>query len=383
MMKDRDMTPSSLRRPRAMGRPRRAGKPSADRSARRLHTMTIAGILPALVAAMVIAPVASNWLTLLSGTAVVVSLALCAALAIEPIIRLAARRGIHRGVAVAVLATSALAALVLVLVALVPAAQSQFSAFQVALPEIAERTLQQPLAVWLQSILGQTVDLASIIQGFINYIRTPSQLVLLWGGVVSVTNNVAAVTTGLVFVFVLSIYFALSLPQIRSTVTRTFRRSRRSEAMEIVDEIADGIGRFVAGQLLVAIANGCIALVVLTVVGAPTPILFGVVAALSAFIPVIGTMIGYGIAAMVCFTVSPTSGVVASGILLVYMLVESYVLVPVVMRRAVRIPTSLVIVGAIAGAAVGGLAGAFFAVPVLGALVVLYRKVLVPAQERR
>lgn len=374
----RSLATRTVRRPPPVRRPPLLRRIGSGRSA-----IVLVGLLPVLVIAMAVAPLVASWMALLSGTVIVVALALCAALAVEPLVLLAARRGVPRGVTVAVLAVSALGLLALVLVGLVPAAQSQFSTFQSALPDTAEQTLRQPVAVWLQSVLGQSDDLASLTRGFVNYIQSPNQLVILWGGVVAVTNDVAAVLTGAVFVFVLWIYFALALPSIRTSLSRVVRRSRRARVMAIVDEIADGVGRFVAGQVLIAVANGVVAFVVLTSVGAPTPILFGVVAALSAFIPVVGTMIGYGVAALICFTVSPTSGTVASVVLLMYMLFESYVVVPLVMRRAVQIPTWSVIVGAIAGAAVGGLAGAFFAVPVLGAAIVLYRRVLLPAQERR
>jgi predicted PurR-regulated permease PerM len=340
-----------------------------------------------LVIALILAALASlllrDWWLLLPGTISVLALAIFAALAIEPLITTLSQRGIPRQATVAGAALVTLGAFVVVVVAIVPAAQAQFQSFGTALPDITQQTLEQPAAQWLQSLLGDTVDLASLIQGFVDYAQSPQQLVVLWGGFLTVSQTVAAVATGAVLTYVLGIYFSLELPAIRAALARTVRRSRREHTMRIVDEITDGVGRYVSGQVIIALCNGLVAFVVVTVVGGPAPILFAALACIAAFVPVVGTSIGYGIAVLACLIVGPIPGLVAGALLFVYMLVESYVLVPLIMTRALRVPSSLVIVGAIAGAAIGGIAGAFFAVPILGSLLVVHRHVVVPKQQER
>jgi predicted PurR-regulated permease PerM len=343
----------------------------------------VGGLLTALILAALASMLLRDWWLLLPGTLIVFALAIFAALAIEPLIQTLSRRGIPRQVTVAATALATLGAFVVVVVAIVPAAQAQFQTFGTALPDIMQQTLQQPAAVWLQSLLGTTVDLASLLQGFVDYAQSPQQLVVLWGGFVAVSNTVAAVATGAVFTYVLGIYFSLELPAIRAALARSVRRSRRRRTMSIVDEITDGVGRYVSGQVIIALCNGVVAFIVVTVVGGPAPILFAALACLVAFVPVVGTFIGYGIAALACLTVGPIQGLIAGSLLFVYMLVEAYVLVPLIMTRAMRVPSSLVILGAVAGAAIGGIAGAFFAVPVLGTLLILHRHVVVPKQQDR
>jgi predicted PurR-regulated permease PerM len=336
-----------------------------------------------LVVAGLIVLLLRDWWLVLPGTLAVVALALFAALAAEPVVRWAARRGVPRGSAVAALGILAAGVATLVVLAVVPAVGAQVEALRATLPAMVDGVLQHPSAEWLQAQLGTSVDLAGIVDGFIAYASDPQQSAALWGGLVSVSGGAAALVVGAILTVVLSLYLSLELPAIRAAVARSFPRSRRDARMQVVDEISDGVGRYVAGQVALATANAVVALVVVTAVGGPTPALFAVIAFLAAFLPVVGTPVGYGIATTATFTVSPAAGIVAGIVLVVYMLVEAYVLVPAVMKRAVRIPASLVIISALVGAAVGGIPGAFFAVPITGALLVLHRRLLVPAQERR
>jgi predicted PurR-regulated permease PerM len=336
----------------------------------------------AVVAGLVLLMLRDWWL-LLPSTLTVVGLALFAALAAEPIIAWAAERRVPRGVSIAVLAVVTLGLATVITIAVLPAAIAQMEAFRVALPELIRQLIENPWVIGLQSTLGTSIDLAGLGQGVVDFVADPQQFAALWGGFVSVSNGVAATVVGAILAFVLFIYFSIELPAMRRGIARFFRHSSREHSMSIVDEILNGVGRYVAGQAALATLNGIVAFVVVGLVGGPTPILFAVIAFLAAFLPVVGTPLGYGIAAVATFSASPTQGIVAGSILLAYMLVESYVLVPAVMKRAVRIPATLVLVSALVGASVGGIAGAFFAVPLTGALLIAHRRILIPAQQRR
>jgi len=65
------------------------------------------------------------------------------------------------------------------------------------------------------------------------------------------------------------------------------------------------------------------------------------------------------------------------------MQIEAYVLTPRVMNRAVAVPGSLVVIGALAGGTLLGLLGALVAVPVTASILIIIKQVLVPRQDAR
>ena len=71
---------------------------------------------------------------------------------------------------------------------------------------------------------------------------------------------------------------------------------------------------------------------------------------------------------LVAATVSPELAVVVAVVYVVLQFLEGSVLVPLVMRNTVGISPLLVLVSLLIGAAVGGLVGAFLAVPVAAAI---------------
>ncbi len=337
-----------------------------------------AGVLAVLLALMF-----RDWWLLLPGVFVMILLALFLALAVEPLVRAGEGLGIARALIVTVVTGLSLVLAAIVVIAILPSVHRQVNMFHESLPAILDQVLTHPWAQWLQSVLGTSVDLATLVQAGADALRDPQQLVALWGGFVSVSNGIAALAVGGALSFVLAVYFSVAMPSIRAALARSVSRSRREAVISVIDEIADGVGRFVAGQVVLAILNGMVVFVVVAMVGGPTPILFAAVATIAAFIPLVGTPIGFSIAALACAMITPAQGLIAGLALFIYMLLEAYLLVPIVMNRAVQVPSALVIIGAVVGAAIGGIAGAFFAVPVVAALVVIHRRVLVPAQERR
>jgi predicted PurR-regulated permease PerM len=105
-----------------------------------------------------------------------------------------------------------------------------------------------------------------------------------------------------------------------------------------------------------------------TLLGLPGALLLGLIAALTEAIPIIGPLLGAIPAVLVAATVSPELAVVVALIYLVLQLIEGNVLVPIVMRNTIGISPLLVLFSLLVGAEVGGLLGAFLAVPIAASI---------------
>jgi predicted PurR-regulated permease PerM len=139
--------------------------------------------------------------------------------------------------------------------------------------------------------------------------------------------------------------------------------TRRAGARRAWNEIETRLGLWVRGQLILMGAIGVATGVTYTLLGLPGALLLGLIAALTEAIPIVGPLLGAIPAVLVAATVSPELALVVGGIYLVFQLIESNVLVPMVMRSTIGISPLLVLFSLLVGAAVGGLIGAFLAVP--------------------
>ena len=176
-----------------------------------------------------------------------------------------------------------------------------------------------------------------------------------------------AVAEGAVFLFtMLAVVFFWLIEHARlQRYTLAFLpATRRAGARRAWNEVETRLGMWVRGQLILmgsigaAIASAC------ALLGVPGALLLGLIAALAEAIPIVGPILGAVPAVLVAATVSPQLALVVAAICLVFQLIESNVLVPMVMRNTIGISPLLVLFSLLVGAAVGGLLGAFLAVPI-------------------
>lgn len=97
--------------------------------------------------------------------------------------------------------------------------------------------------------------------------------------------------------------------------------------------------------------------------------------------PLFGSLIFLILGSVVALFSSPTQARIFAIGHFVYIQVESYVVSPRVMNRAIAIPPALVPIGAMAGAAMLGVIGVLLALPVIASLLLIIREVVVPKQN--
>jgi len=113
------------------------------------------------------------------------------------------------------------------------------------------------------------------------------------------------------------------------------------------------------------------------------PFALAVVVAVCDLIPQIGATLGAIIVSLVGFASSLTAGLVCAGFFIIYQQVENYLVYPTVMRRSVKVSDVAAVVAALLGVALFGVVGALVAIPMVAAIQLIIREVVVPSQESR
>lgn len=182
--------------------------------------------------------------------------------------------------------------------------------------------------------------------------------------VVEVGGAVAEATAWLVTLLVIVFFWMVEHARLQRYVLAFFSTERRAGARDAWNEIESRLGMWVRGQLILMGAMGVATGITYTILGLPGALLLAIIAALTEAIPIVGPLIGAIPAILVAATVSPELAVVVAVVYLVLQLLEGSILVPLVMRNTVGISPLLVLLSLLVGGAVGGILGAFLAVPV-------------------
>jgi predicted PurR-regulated permease PerM len=135
------------------------------------------------------------------------------------------------------------------------------------------------------------------------------------------------------------------------------------------------------GQITIALINAILAFIMMSIVGVPFSLLLAVISFLLALIPLVGSVSAAILIALVALSVSPVHALIAIIYSLVYMQVEAYIVSPRIMQKAVDVPGSVVVVGALVGGTLLGVLGALIAIPVAASIILILRQVWVPRQE--
>lgn len=317
------------------------------------------------------------------GTVIIyVAVALFLAMGIDPFVGWLHRRGLKRGVAILIVIVAVILIVGGLIAAIVPVIVTQATFLITNWTQVVDSVRTSDFVLWLDSLVANTgFDLEQAIKQAGDWLKDPATLVSLGGGIFQVGANVASGFTAVIIVLILTLYFAASLHSLTAVAARFAPASSRGRFLSLANEITGAVGRYVLGQLLLGAVNGVLSLIVLSIIGAPVPILLAFVAFLCSLLPLVGTLSGTIIISLACLAASPLTALIAFIYYLIYMQVEAYVLSPRIMSKAVAVPGALVVIAAIAGGTLGGVLGALVSIPVAASLVIIVQKVWFPRQD--
>ena len=317
----------------------------------------------------------------LSTVLIYIALALFGALGLDPAVRFLERRGLSRAIAVVITILALIVVFALVLWMVIPIVIDQITSFVKSVPGMIQDFTRTDLYATLNAQFGdQFQDLVGEVQKFLSDF---GNLATIGGGALAVGASIATGISGAIVVLVLTLYFLATLPAMKQGLLRLAPARDRARAADISEQITDSVGGYVMGMVILAFCNATLALILYTVLGLPFPPLMATIAFCVTLIPLVGSVLFWIIGTGLALFTDPIAALIFAAIYLVYMQVEAYVLTPRVMNRAVAVPGSLVVIGALAGGTLLGLLGALVAVPVTASILINIKQVVVPKQDAR
>jgi predicted PurR-regulated permease PerM len=298
-----------------------------------------------------------------------VFVAVLLASALEPVVGwIRARTGMGRGPAILLVYAAFFLVVVGLALVVVPAAYNQFTDIVASLPPLLDRARE-----WAAGLRprGLSTSITALIDSagrtLIPAEPDPEDVVEVG---LTVAESVVSIGTILTIVF----FWLVEHARLQRFALAFLPAHRRGGARDAWNEIENRLGMWVRGQLILMASIGVASALVLTVLGVPSALLLGLVAAITEAIPIVGPLLGAIPAVLVASTVSPELALVVAGAYLVIQIVEGNVLVPLVMRNTIGLSPFLVIVSLLVGGAAGGFVGAFFGVPVAAAILVVLER---------
>jgi putative heme transporter len=179
-------------------------------------------------------------------------------------------------------------------------------------------------------------------------------------GVVSLIEFLA----GIALLIVLLFFFVKDREEITGWLIARTPEPRRDTMRAVGQRAWGALAGYVRGTALVALIDAIGIGIGLAIIGVPLVLPLAFLVFLGAFLPVVGAFIAGLIAVLVALAAGGvTEGLLVLGVIVLVQQIEGNVLQPVIMRRAVALHPTVVLVALTAGAAVGGIVGAFLAVP--------------------
>ena len=315
-----------------------------------------------------------------------VGAALFLALGLDPLVTWLERHKVKRPIAILITLVGVLGIFAGLVFALIPVIVEQVGNLidqinSVIIPGIQDGSFVD----WTKTYIPW-LDVDGILGQAVSTVTNPEFL----GGLLAVGIGIAGGLFGGIIVIILVIYFTASLGSIKRGIYQFVPATKRAHFIDLAEQIADSVGRYVIGQVTLALCNGIASFLVLSFIFPiwTGPIKYAALLAFIAFlgslIPLVGTLSASVIiiGSVYLFNDFSLIAVITVGIwYLVYMQVEAYVLNPRIMARAVKVPGVVVVIAALIGGTLLGILGALIAIPVAAAVQLIIREVIVPRQN--
>lgn len=281
--------------------------------------------------------------------------------------RLVDRFGMKRGLAATIVMVTTLAVLTGLFLLLWPTLRDQFSTIRAELPRALDR-----VSDWLRSVASsvgggsQANDVEDQVQA-----RLRQEATEMIGGALPFLNTMMGALFGVFVIIAAGLYMAIDPLTYRDGLLRVMPPRARARLSGTLGKVGHTLRWWMVGTAISMTIIGVGTTVGLWIIDLPGFVALGVIAGLFQFVPMIGPILSAIPAIALAIVLAPDKVIWVVAIYAGIQAIESNVLTPLVMKKAVQLPPALTLLFQSLMAIVFGFFGLFLAVPILAAILVL------------
>ena len=315
-----------------------------------------------LIGILLILTVAVLWflrdLVLILLTAIVI------ASAIEPAIHALMRRRVPRLLSVILIYLLVASIFFGIIFFFVPPVLDDAAAFFAQLPTtLSELDFGAVTGGLLPDDIAATLSVADILR------EISTSLGGSTGGAIATLSAFFGGIASFVLIVVFSFYFSVQETGVDDFLRVVTPVKEQAYVLHLWKRSQEKIGKWMQGQLVLAVIVGILVYLGLTILGVPYALLLAVLAAVFEIIPVFGPIFAAipGIAVALVHG-GPTEALLVIGLYVIVQQFEAHLIYPVVVKKVVGVPPLLVILALIVGYELAGFLGILLSVPIAGAI---------------
>jgi predicted PurR-regulated permease PerM len=283
---------------------------------------------------------------------------------IRPIVTWLHRRGLPKMAGVILVYLLLLALLISFVLLLFPLLVEQGTVIAATVPDyyqsLREWTVSHPnpLILRLSEFLPATLPTLAPIQ------QTGQQMLASAGQALGFVGSAAKVIFTATAILLLALHWTLDGPRTIQSLMLLVPKDHRESIGELISAMETKVGFYIAGQAVLCLLIGIMALIAYLLIGLPNAPVLALVAGVLEAVPMIGPLLGAIPAAVVALAIAPSKLIWVIVATLIIQQVENTVLVPRVMRKAVGVNPFVSLLAIFALSSFFGLAGALMAIPI-------------------
>ena len=290
----------------------------------------------------------------------------------NPLVKKLSNKGINRIISALIVYIVFLVLIVIFIRVFIPVLYSQINDLIASIPAVISK-VNDIINEFVMSFNTKSIDLSGVKDTMIenlgnmivNYTNTLPNTII---------NFIIKFFSGLGIIFmglVVGLYMLFDFDSIQKFFLKLIPEKYRNDFETLTNNIGNEVRKSVNGTLLVAFVVFVCDTIGFTIVGLKAPLLLGLFCGLTDLIPYIGPYIGGAAATLMGFSQSGVVGVTVLIICVIVQMVESYILQPIVMSKAVALHPIAIIVGLLIFGYFFGIIGMVLATPCLAILKVI------------
>jgi putative heme transporter len=172
------------------------------------------------------------------------------------------------------------------------------------------------------------------------------------------------VFAGLLLLFVVLFFYLKDGPRLANGIITTAPRRYEERLRRLADRSWDTLGKYFRGQMLVALVDAIGIGLGLVILGVPLALPLAVLVFFGGLFPIVGAVVTGSLAVLVALADQGlTTALIVAGIVLAVQQLESNVLEPIILGKAIHLHPVVILAAITTGAVTIGILGAFLAVP--------------------